>query len=134
MSKKKDLQPWLDYFAMLHTYEKKGYLEVVADKHEVFVTRAALMTLLGITPDGAVNPADLAAQAAGFLRRVRAYAAWKSLTGSAYISWNFALHIVEDDHPHDGICTMLLSRRRRWQRLWFMGDSIEVISYDSDGK
>ena len=42
MSKRKFLQPWLDYFDMLHTYEQKGYLEVKPDKHEAFITRAAL--------------------------------------------------------------------------------------------
>lgn len=45
-NKHRDLQPWLDYFQMLHTYEQKGFLEVKADKHEAYVTRAALLTLV----------------------------------------------------------------------------------------
>ena len=47
MTKKhKNLQPWLDYFDMLHTYEQKGYLQMEPQKHETYVTRAALLTLV----------------------------------------------------------------------------------------
>ena len=46
--KNRDLQPWLDYFGLLRTYEEKGFLEVKPDRHEAYVTQAAMMTLLGI--------------------------------------------------------------------------------------
>lgn len=49
MGKVTDIQPWLDYFELLQTYEQKGFLEVAYDKHEAFITRAALYTLADTT-------------------------------------------------------------------------------------
>ena len=48
MSKNKhqDLTPRLDYFKMLQQYEQKGFLEVKPKEHEIYITRAALLTLV----------------------------------------------------------------------------------------
>jgi len=132
--RKINLQPWLDYFGLLRTYEEKGFLEVKPDKHEAYVTQAALMTLLGIgdpvqTEDVGVQ-VRLVRASGEFLRRLRAYAAWRSTGGAGYLSWAFAMHIVKDDHPHDLMFTVVLSRRRTWHSLWMMRDTFDVISYN----
>ena len=132
--RKRDLQPWLDYFGLLRTYEEKGFLEVKPDRHEAYVTQAALMTLLGIgdpvqTEDVGVQ-VRLVRASGEFLRRLRAYAAWRSTGGAGYLSWAFAMHIVKDDHPHDLMFTVVLSRRRTWRSLWMIHDTFDVISYN----
>lgn len=132
--RKINLQPWLDYFGLLRTYEEKGFLEVKHDKHEAYVTQAALLTLLGIGEPVQVENVDgqirLVRASCEFLRRLRAYAAWKSTGGAGYLTWGFAMHIVEDDHPHDLMFTVVLSRRRTWRSLWMMRDTFDVISYN----
>ena len=132
--RKINLQPWLDYFGLLLTYEKKGFLEVKPDKHEAYVTQAALLTLLGIGEPVQVEDVDghirLVRASCEFLRRLRAYAAWKSTDGAGYLTWGFAMHIVKDDHPHDLMFTVVLSRRRTWRSLWMIRDTFDVISYN----
>ena len=132
--KNRDLQPWLDYFGLLRTYEEKGFLEVKPDRHEAYVTQAALMTLLGIGEPVQTEDVDgkarLVRASADFLRRLRVYAAWRSTDGKGYLTWNFAMHIVKDEHPHDLLFTVVLSRRRSWRSLWMLNDSFDVISYD----
>mgnify|MGYP006872985972 CR=1 FL=1 len=127
MSKKhKNLQPWLDYFGLLQTYEQKGFLEVKADKHEAYVTRAALLTLAGITPDD-VQSAAVSQQLTDTVRRLRTYAAFRAQQGADYLAQNFALHVVHDDPPHDPLLTLLLSLKNR--HIGRKTDHIEVISY-----
>lgn len=125
MAKHKDLQPWLDYFDMLRTYERKGFLEVMTDKHEAYITQPALHALsVGDNPQGQItgNIPDT-------VLRVCTYAAWKSQEGEAYMRQNFAIHVVETEHPHNLLYTLLLSKSRRWWKLFRKTDSIEVISY-----
>lgn len=121
--KHKDLQPWIDYFRMLQTYEQKGFLEVLADKHEAYITQPALHALS--TED--VQPSSK--QIVTTARRIRNYAAWKSQHGGDYLSFSFALHVVRDEHPHDLLYTILLTIRRRWRSLWFRAEHVEVLTY-----
>lgn len=125
MKKHTDLQPWLDYFDMLRIYEEKGFLEVMPEKHEAYVTQPALHAMSeGDNPQEQFQKAipDTAI-------RIRAYAAWRSQDGRQYLKHPFALHVVEAEQPHDLIYTLLLTQNRRWQNLWRNTDSIEVISY-----
>lgn len=124
MKKKGNIQPWLDFFDLLYTYEREGFLEVLADKHEAYVTRAALHTL-----GGEAAEEQLLANVPATARRIRAYAAFRSRSGAGYLVRPFALHVVKDEKPHDLLCTLLLSRRRRWWKLWLASDCIEVIDY-----
>lgn len=117
MGKNKDLQPWLDYFAMLRTYELKGFLEVKPDRREAFVTRAALLTLLGMDEaelaEGLADQKWLAKSAvARFVRHIRGYAGFRSQQGAQYLDGSFALHIVKDEQPHDLLCTVLLTKEK----------------------
>lgn len=137
MKKIRNLQPWLDYFEMLHQFEKDGFLQADAEKHEAYVTRAALFTVAGCDGD----PASLADRSfrsisrrtkavASAVRRLRAYAAWLSRKGGDYLSHLFALHVVQEEDPHDLLFTIILTSRRRWWKLWMWHDHFEVISYD----
>ena len=152
MSKRKSLQPWLDYFDMLHTYEQKGYLEVKPDKHEAFITRAALCTLSPTPslPGGEGGAADT--HVIETVRHIRAYTAYLSAVsvGAKYpaelsdegvtapsipaselkecMDHPFALHIVKEEAPHDVLCTLLLTRKRNW--LGIKQERVEVINYD----
>lgn len=155
--KHKNLQPWLDYFRLLHTYEQTGFLEMQPDKHEAYITRAALLTLAGINPED-VQSAAVPQQLTDTTRRIRTYAAYlaanqrglkdydpktvldpeadlppipeKELT--AYLSQNFALHMVSEDAPHKPLCTLLLSTKNR--HIGRKTDHIEVISYVEEMK
>ena len=132
----KNLQPWLDYFEMLHSYEENGYMNVLPEKHEAYVTLPALLTITGYD-DAGDAAADRSLQAVlrlmrvvrSAVRRIRTYAGWKSQHGGDYLVRPFALHVVEDEMPHDLLCTMLLTRRRVWWKLWTKADRIEVIGY-----
>lgn len=151
MEKRKSLQPWLDYFDLLHTYEQKGYLEVKPDKHEAYITRAALCTLSPAPHiperDGIVTDTHILDVA----RRIRAYTAYLSAVsvGAKYpaeisdegvtappipaselkecMNHPFALHIVKEEPPHDVLCTTLLTRKRNW--LGIKRERVEVINY-----
>ncbi len=127
MAKKhKDLQPWIDYFSMLQTYKQKGYLEVMPEKHEAYITRPALLTL---TP-GSDSPTTLTPEAIpDTVRRIRAYAAFCAQQGDGYLTWPFALHVVQDEPPHDLLHTILLSPTRSWRTLWCTREQVEVIDY-----
>ena len=131
MAKHKNLQPWLDYFHMLHTYEEKGFLQIEAGKHEAYVTEPALYTLVGydFTAQQDASPLHVARQVSRLVRRLRAYAAWKSADGGDYLSYPFALHTVKPDEPHDLLYTIVLSSKRRWWKLWLKHDHFEVIDY-----
>lgn len=123
--KHKDLQPWLDYFELLRTYERKTLLEVMPDKHEAYITHAALFTL-----SGSEKPNDQTIRAIpSTVKRIRAYAGWRSQHGGDYLSRPFALHVVKDEYPHDLLHTILITRRRVWWKLWSKTDYFERIDY-----
>jgi len=128
MSKRKSLQPWLEYFDMLHTYEQKGYLEVKPEKHEAYITRAALCTLspTPALPEGEGGAADT--RVLDTARRLRIYAAYRSSSDADYDKYAFALHVVKEEPPHDVLCTLLLTRKRNW--LGIRRERVEVINYD----
>ena len=128
MSKRKSLQPWLEYFDMLHTYEQKGYLEVKPEKHEAYITRAALCTLSPTTdlPEGEGGAADT--RVLDTARRLRTYAAYRSASDADYDKYAFALHVVKEEPPHDVLCTLLLTRKRNW--LGIRLERVEVINYE----
>lgn len=155
MAKKKiNLQPWLDYFKMLQRYEQKGFLEIKPQEHEAYVTRAALLTLSPTPsiPEGEGDAANGKA-IADTLSRLRAYAAyrWAPAVGqqhpvdindpdaeipaipieelTAYFSQPFALHVVQEEPPHDLLFTMLLIQQRSWRTAWRTREKIEVIDY-----
>lgn len=129
MKKKTNLQPWLDYFGMLQTYEEKGLLRADPGKHEAYVTEAALCTLS--SADTQTDGAGRLRSYGDVVRRLRAYAGWRSQEGNGYLKENFAVHVVKDDMPHDPVCTVLLERRRRWWSLFRMTDCFEVVGYDT---
>lgn len=136
MKKHKNLQPWLDYFEMLHTYEEKGFLQVEAEKHEAYVTEPALYTLAGCSFSARekgmrIDAAHTMTQVGHLVRRLRVYAAWRSQGASSYDSHAFAVHMVKPDEPHDLLHTIILTTRRPWWKLWMKHDHFEVISYAS---
>lgn len=47
---KQNLQPWLDYFALLQTYVQQGYLEVIPAASEAYITLPALYALANADP------------------------------------------------------------------------------------
>lgn len=154
MTKKRtNLQPWLDYFKMLQQYEAKGFLEIKPQEHEAYVTRAALMTLVGIDAED-VQSAATSSQPealADTLSRIRAYAAYRSAPAvgqqhpadmndpaaplpaipeaelTAYLSQPFAVHIVKEDYPHDLLLTLLLQQKRSWYGR--QKETIKVFDY-----
>jgi hypothetical protein len=127
MSKKrKNLQPWLDYFKMLVTYESNGLLEMQPAKHEAYVTRPALHAMT----EGD-DPWRQLTSLPKTVRRLRAYAGWKSCEGKDYLKAPFAVHVVKDEKPHDLLYTVVLTPRRAWWKLWMTADRIDVIEYDN---
>ena len=130
MAKHKDLQPWLDYFEMLHSYESKGFLEVPADKHEAYVTHPALLTLAGCDiKDGGYDTLKVLQSVKDTVLHLRTYAAFISQEGEEYLKQPFAVHVVKDTEPHDLLSTVVVTVRRRWNHLWMTGDEFDVINY-----
>lgn len=129
--KHKDLQPWLEYYSMLIQYERSGYLEMRDDRHEAYITRAALLTLSGYdTPEALRSPgADDAQRLADTVRHLRTYAAFRAQKGADYERKSFALHVVAEDAPHDLLFTVLIRQRRLWWKPWQRSEQIETISY-----
>lgn len=130
-TKHKDLQPWLDYFAMLHNYEQRGLLELHADKHEAYVTQPALHAM---TPGDDPTEQLRTGAIADTLRRLRTYAAFCAQQGSGYFTWPFALHVVQDEPPHDLLYTMLITQQRSWRTAWQTREKIETIDYQEKVK
>ncbi len=138
MAKHEDLQPWVDYFDMLGAYEEKGFLLVKPAEHEAYVTQPALCTLSALASQIDVTPGNaallqqrLAEDMPDILRRIRAYAGWKSGQEYGYLTVPFILHVVQPDAPHDLICTFLMTPRRRWWLMpWKKADHIEIIKYE----
>lgn len=154
MAKKKDLQPFLNYFKMLETYIDKGFLEVIPDKREAYITRAAWMTLaepgspelavqgvfgyimyLSAANEGLkdydatmrVDPRGPASDGPVWLTseiQKRARAVTEKLKGKS-----FAIHVVAEEYPHDLLNTILLSRRRAWWKPFGTAERIDVITY-----
>lgn len=133
-------QPWLDYFQMLRTYAEHGYLEIQPAKHEAYITRAALATLVNADEErnAAERPVSVGTADGKALldlvRRLRAYAAYLATAGADYLRHPFALHVVKETEPHDLLLTLLLTRRRRWFAPWRTSDHIEVITYTEEEK
>jgi len=124
-----NLQPWIEYFKMLQSYERNGYLEVVPGSHEALVTQAALLTL--VNTDGLAMTGDysdrMASEIFRFMQRIRGFAGYRSGQGEPYLDANFALHIVKDASPHDPVCTLLLTKKRGL--FGRMKEYIETITY-----
>lgn len=119
----KDLQPWIDYFKLLQEYEAKGYLEVMPDKNEAYITRAAIHAMTpGSDPASQTGLPESA-------RLIRAYSGWKSGQGIGYLQFPFAVHVVKEESPHDLIYTLLLTSHYRWWLPWKKSEVIEMIDY-----
>lgn len=122
-AKHKDLQPYLDYFAILRRLIKDGYLQMEVQNHEAFVTQPTLHAMSeGDNPVVQMRDGSLVKTA----RRLRVYAAWLSQEGESYLHKNFAVNVVAHDEPHDMIFTILFSPKRR---LWCWRESVKVINY-----
>jgi len=124
-----NLQPWLDYFEMLQTYVEKAYLEMYPDKNVAYITEAALLTLSNADK---IPKEDKLKQLRAYMtvmRRIHAYAAWQARQGYRYLRKPFALHVVKDEKPHDMVCTILLTRVRRWYWPFVKRENIDVIPY-----
>ena len=128
MAKHRDLQPWIEYFGLLRSYEENGFLEVIPEKHEAYITRAALCTL---AIGKSLSLDSLAPQTLRIVKCIYAYAGWKCQRGD-YQSQPFALHVVKEEQPHDLLYTILLATKRRWYSPWHKSDSIEVITYEEE--
>lgn len=136
MAKNVDLQPWLDYFELLKSYEANGLLDISSDKCEAFITAPALCTLAPkLASMGIVNMdaytfcRRIARDFPDLVLRIRAYTAWKSKDGGSYLQRSFSLHVVKDERPYDLIYTILLTRRRRWWWPWRRKNHFETITY-----
>lgn len=133
--KHKDLQPWLDYFDALKRLVHKGYLEVRHAEHEAYITHAALYAISNVcNPQdelvAIIDPHNLKDTA----NRIHTYAAFLSREGSKYTERSFALHVVEDEAPHNLFATVLIHRRRLWWKPWRRSEHIEVINYKNKQK
>ena len=121
------------------------------DKHEAYITRAALCTLspTPALPEGEGVAADT--HVIETVRHIRAYTAYLSAVsvGAKYpaelsdegvtappipaselkecMDHPFALHIVKEEAPHDVLCTILLTSKRNW--LGIKRERVEVINY-----
>lgn len=123
----KNLQPWLDYFEMLQSYEQNGYMEVMPFKHEAYITLPAILALTpGDTPQEQMNDERLL----NTLVHIRTYAGFKAQEGVDYLSKTFAFHVVKDEAPHELLYTILLTKRHSKEILVRQSkEKIEVIEY-----
>lgn len=145
MSKRVNLQPWLDYFDMLRTYKEGGLLELHTDDSSAYITMPAILRLAGcdeiITrmktqniPDSQMH--EMWRTINGKLKetatRIRAYAMFlqaaengdKGTGGQA-----FALHVVADNHPHDLCFTILVKETRSCRKLGRKDLETDIIYY-----
>lgn len=127
MSKKTtNLQPWIDYFRMLQAYERQGLLLMKHDKHETYVTQAALHAMTdGDDPKEQIASGAILATAG----HIRSYAAWLSREGDGYMKGNFAVNVISDSGNSDPLYTILMTRRSPWWCPWKEEDHVEVITY-----
>ena len=122
----KDLQPLLDYFDLLQTYERKGYLELQLNKHEAYVTQPALHAMTpGDDPQQQLHDGSITET----VRRLQGYAAFRSTKGKGYLTHPFAIHVVQPEKPYDLLYTLLITHRKSWRTAWRWKDNIEVIYY-----
>lgn len=126
MSKHKDLAPWLEYLEMLKAYIEKGLLLIKSQDHEAYITRAALLAL---TPGDDPLQKILSRQLPETVRCIAICAAFLSQKGAGYMEHAFAIHVVEEETPHDLLFTLLLTQKRRWFSPWRKSENIEVIVY-----
>lgn len=135
MGKHQDLQPWFDYFELLQTYVEKGYLEVLAEKNEAYITRPAFFALCGyddvrqLEDTSPVAVSRRIKSVTDTMACIRTYTGWKSQQGVSFIEKPFAIHVVKEDLPHDLLYTLLLTRKRVWWNFWKKTDCAEVFSY-----
>lgn len=122
-NKDTNLMPWLDYFDMLGTHVKLGYLQLDIPKHEAYVTQPAIHAMSEGSDPKKQNEDGSVIVTAG---RIRYYAAWLSKLGKAYLQANFAVHVVKPDEPHDLIYTFVFTRKSRFFK-W--RDKVNVITY-----
>ena len=128
-TKHKDLQPLLDYFGMMRTYEQKGFLQLQLKEHEAYVTQPALHAMTpGDDPMQQLQDGSIA----DTVRRIQGYAAFRSTEGRKYMEPPFAIHVVSDEPPHDPLYTLVITHRKSWRTLWQWRDDIEVINYQSE--
>ena len=122
----KDLQPLLDYFDLLQTYERKGYLELLLNKHEAYVTQPALHAM----SEGDDSQEQLRdGSIIETVRRIQGYAAFRSTEGKDYLKQPFAINVVQTEPPYDLLYTMLITHHKSWRTLWRWRESIETITY-----
>ena len=133
---KTSLQPWLDYFTMLQAHEESGFLQMEPAKHEAYITLPCLCAMSTDVSVEQVTQEDLSRMQRQLvrriprtLRRLRAYGGFRSGEGRAYLTRNFAVHVIGDNPPHDPLYTLLLTRRRRWWCLWCKREYIDIITY-----
>lgn len=137
MARHKDLQPWVDYFKMLRTYEEKGFLLIEQEKYEAYVTQPALYTLAGCGFSNrelgmGIDVPHVMTQVGHLVRRLRTYTQWKaSFSNGSYPSAKkpFAVHVVKDTVPYDLLQTIVLTTRHPWWKLWMPHDHFEIIDY-----
>ena len=131
--------PWMVYFEMLNAYERKGYLEVIPDKNETFVTRAALFSL-SLCNEKADMSVKTMEETICRIRAHRVYRSQLERIGKSDLKEDmgrrpleidrpFALYVVKEENPHDLICIILVTRRRKWYRFWQKTDCIRVVTY-----
>lgn len=136
-NKTQNLQPWLDWFDVLRVYCEKGFLEVLPEKGEAYVTEPAFYTLADIrTPDDLkAEPGDMAKASDNLLeavRRVKVYCDYLATATQRGVGSTFALHVVEADAPHDLRYTVVMEKRRRWWWPWRKMEEFSFVYY-SDG-
>lgn len=132
---KNDLQPWLDYIDGLQRLTRKGYLEMIPNENEAYITRAAFCVITDgydVFLERKYDEKDMlknivAAKATA--RNINIYAAYLSQEGIDYLVEPFALHIVEERSPHNLLLTILISRFRLWWKPWVKRDKFKVICY-----
>lgn len=123
--KRKDLQPWVDYFEMLRVNVESGFLQMSVAKHEAFVTQPGIHAMSkGDDPAKQIEDGNIINTA----HRIFVYAAWLSGEGNDYLHKPFAVHVVKPDEPHDMIYTILFTRVLKFMR-W--KEQVEVINYPS---
>ena len=124
--KRNKLKHWLEYFDMLQRYVQNGYLEVYPEKNEAYITQAAIHALTpGEDPYKQISSGAILKT----LRNIQIYTAYKSQEGDAYLKKDFALHVVENEDPHDLIYTLLLTHVRRWWWPWYKTEHVETFTY-----
>lgn len=133
-----DLQPWLDYFQMLHTYEEHGFLQIEAEKHEAYITRAALLTLANYT-FGIVLAKDAMEKAACIYKvahRIHAYANYLTAAAEGRKIYETAIR-TDPEGPagsHPVWLTDEIQKRTRaiTERVRDLSFALHVVKEDGD--